>query len=749
MSNRKFILNSVELGRATLSDDPIGWDTVKKSLSRNMEMIGVFRRRTASLRFVGDGLQYCVALEKLKGTEAVLNVIVMEKKDYEDAWVLEYEGVGKFNPFDIEWEEDLSPSLTIEFIDSGFHQKFLTRLDTLINIGSEETIEGLNIGPMPTKQLQVHQRQIQENNSFLLSENDKYFGYPGPGDGPTPEYIDSDGGHVVPAEKSGGDTDFIETPTDYLLASPGLICGFVTQPTAFKIVSNLSAVGNSGINGLGDDNKAGWYIRKFTDSSDLSIFTDTTIIEDTISGAADTLIPFSLSILSTIDIILNVGEAFTIVFVSEVVGGGVAAYDIDYSLCTIDISLIQNFDEYVSNAHYRYEFMKRLVQLITDQEDCFQSKVFGRLDLGYPANGTFYNNAVFSGKQLRGFDEYPTWSFKKSLKSVKGIWNLGCGIEKFGSRFKVVVEELPYFFRGDISITLHNVSKIKKSVNDDFTFSEVRVGYEKAEYEQVNGLEEYNNKCVFVSFIKSDTNILDLLSPERADGYGMEFARRKNKLIAQSEDTPYDNEVFTAMVNEENGVLKTQKDENYDSVENIQSPETAINLDITPQRNLIRNGDWIKGCCNKFPTENLKFVSSDKSTDLESVKTGEAGVVEQTSIQNSALKSSLWLNNNYLFEGAVTQEQIQQLELKPFSLIKFSPFSRAFTRKYYYGWIIEVVVGGKDRLGTFTLLAANVTSDRLKIIDPDGIDQTDNGTPLPPSEEDFGFEYVFEKVFES
>lgn len=745
MSNRKFILNSTELGRVTLNDDPKGWDTTKKIYTRNMEMVGVFRRRTASLQFVGDGLQYCIELERLKGTEAVLNVIVMEKKDYEDAWVLEFEGIGKFNPFDLEWEDDLSPSLTIEFVDSGFHQKFLTRIDTLVNIGVTESIEGLALGTMPTKQIQVHQRIIQENNNFALSANSKYYFFtPSP---PPSDFIESEDGHVIPVDKISGDTDFIEAPTDYSLVTPGLMCGFLTQPAAFKIKFSSIGTGNTyEILGVGGAQTIGWYLRKYTDSGDLTIFTDIPFHE--LTGLSESGQAFDWNFEQTIDITLAAGEAFTIVcFHSDF--DATSSYDQTYTACNVDISLIQNFDEYLSNAHYRYEFMKRLTQIITDQDDCFQSKIFGRVANGYMTDGTYSNNAVFSGKQLRGFDEYPTWSFKRSLKSVKGIWNVGCGVEKFGSKFKVVVEDLPYFFRGDISITLHNVTKIKRSVSDDFTFSEVRVGYEKAEYEQVNGLEEYNNKCVYSTFIKSNTNVLDLISPERADGYGMEFARRKSKVIAASEDTPYDNEVFTLMVNEENGVLKSQKDENYSSVENIQSPETATNLDITPQRNLIRNGDWIYGCCKKFPAEKLKFVSSDKATDLSSVRTGESGVVEQTSILNSALRSSLWLNQNYLFESAITQEQLSKMELKPYSLIKFSPFSRQFTRKYYYGWIIEVTAGGKDRKGVFTLLAANVNSDRLKIIDPDGIDNTDQGTPLPPSNEDFGFEYSFEKVFEA
>ena len=333
----------------------------------------------------------------------------------------------------------------------------------------------------------------------------------------------------------------------------------------------------------------------------------------------------------------------------------------------------------------------------------FIQRLSGRVEIGYVTDGIWHNNVLFSGKQLRGFTDKPHTTFDKSFKSARSIWNVGIGIEKFGSKYKVVVEDLTYFFRGTVSTTLHNVRKVKREISDAFTFSEVKVGYEKSEYEEVNGLEEYNNKSTFATFIKSDTNILDLISPERADGYGMEFARRRNVKIAATEDTQYDNEIFTAMVYNDtsSGVLRTQRDENYDSVENIASPETATNLDITPQRNLYRNGDWVKGCVLKYPNEKLKFVSADKPTDLVSQRTGNTEVAEQTDVVNGTLKSSLWKNENYIFESDITPDQVASIERLPYSLIKFSPFSREQTKRYWYGWIIEINVGGKERNGNF------------------------------------------------
>ena len=751
MSSRKFILNSEELGRLTLVDDPQGWDSVKKSFTRNLKYIGIFRKRTANLKLIGDGLQYCVQLYNIKGTEAIVNISVMQKKDYEDSWESEYEGIAKFNPFELEWNEDLAPTLSIEFEDSGFHNKFLTRAGIDINVGSTLSIEGLDIGAIPTEQLQVHQRRIEEVNTFERYENYVYYAGAVAPD-PPPEPFLSDDGHIIPLSKISGDSDFVKQADSFLIspmAEEGLIVEFVIVPVALTLKYNIAGSGHTHLGST--STWVRFVIRKFTDKNDLTIFTDTLLHETAIVPPLFDPSEFSFSFSGTESVNLLAGEALTLLAHFELGGGGAGPhYDTTYTAADLTVSLVQNYDEYLSECHFRYEFLQRIVQIMTDQIDCFKSDIFGRTGIGYSTDGLWHNNVVFSGKQLRGFDEHPKSTFDKAFKSVRSIWNLGIGIEKFGSKFKVVVEDVTYFFRGTISVTLHNVRKIKRVINDEFTFSEVKVGYEKSEYEEVNGLEEYNNKSVFASYIKSETNTLDLISQERADGYGMEFARRKNIRVAATEDTSYDNEVFTAMVyaDTEAGVLKTQKDENYDSVENIASPETAINLDITPQRNLYRNGDWVKGCVLKYPFEKLKFVSADKPTDLVSQRTGNTEVAEQTDVINGTLKSSLWKNENYIFEADIIPSQVADIERRPFSLIKFSPFSRETTQRYSYGWIIDVTVGGKERSGTFMLLAANIASDRLKIIDPDGIYDRDPETPLPPISEQFGFEYGFEHVFE-
>lgn len=736
----RFIISST-LGKVELQDQPQGWDDIKKTLHRNPTYIGVFRKYTAELKFVGDGLLHLNDIRTSLGSEGQFTCTILRKKDYEDKWATEFQGIGKLNPFEVQFE-GTSASVAIQLEDSGFHSKFENLAKTEIDTGRTTSLGGVDMGAFPTKTIQLHQRLLQENNVFELGSVTQY-NQEGADDFTPAPY-----GHTVPFEKVSGDTDFVDTPISFDIEAPGLICGFVQTKTAFRISYRITC--NGAFLSHSGSGSMTWVVRKFT--GDLSTSTDTTLHAITSDEGQTEL--YDIDISDTIEVTLDANQAFTILLVFV---GGEGTFDVQpqytttYTTANLTVELIQFFDEFQTMCHYRHEYMKRLVQLITDQADCFKSSVFGRTDIGYPSTGKYSNNTVMSGLQIRGFeDRFPATSFEKAFTSVRSIWNLGCGIEKINNAFKVVIEELPYFFRGDVSVTLHNVSDI--SVNKaakDFTFSEVKYGYEKSEYEEVNGLEEYNNKCTAATSIKSMANSLNIVSDERADGYGIEFARRLSVKIAGTEDSKYDDDIFTVMVKAEGGLLRPEKGENYAAVQNIAHPESAYNLDITPQRNLLRNGDWISGCVSDYPDDYVRHCTEDKRTDLSSTRTGESAVTEQTDFQNKTLMSSLWKNQLYSFKCALSPSDIDKIETSPYSLVKWSPFSREKTRKYYYGWVLKVEGGGDDRLGTVQLLAANLSSDRLHLIDPEGIHQGDQGSDLPPQDgEEFGFEYVFESLME-
>jgi hypothetical protein len=262
----------------------------------------------------------------------------------------------------------------------------------------------------------------------------------------------------------------------------------------------------------------------------------------------------------------------------------------------LECSVIEFFDGSNAIGYLNFEVGQRVIESISDRENVFESTYLGKTENGYPSDGEAALYSNHSGKQIRGLpNETPSYSLSEWFKSMDSIFSIGLGIEynEVNQPF-IRVEEKKHFFNGQVIATIHNVREIKKEVAREWIYNEVQSGYAKAEYEEVNGLEEYNNKFDWATRIGTIKNKLDLVSKIRADGYGIEFARRLSFAENPTEDSKYDNDNFIVNVARNNSTWRSVRNENYDFVQNIFSPDTAYNLDITPGRNLRRHGYSIR-----------------------------------------------------------------------------------------------------------------------------------------------------------
>jgi hypothetical protein len=425
----------------------------------------------------------------------------------------------------------------------------------------------------------------------------------------------------------------------------------------------------------------------------------------------------------------------------------------EFTEIDISVELVDWVDSTSAQGYLMHE-VERIAQVILDKENAFQSDFFGRTDIGYPVNGEGAFQTVHSGKQIRGIpNEHPSISFRDWFTSVNAQHNLGAGIEfdKFNVPF-IRVEKKEHFFSGQVITTIHSVSNLRKSVAREWIYNEIEIGYAKAEYEEVNGLEEYNNKFEWTSSINTIKNKLDLVSKLRADGYGIEFARRKQYSDSPTEDTKYDNESFTVIVKEDgtlpNGDTKYKnvQSENYDIVENIFSPATAYNLDITPGRMLRNNGSVIRAGLEHYLTDPLKFQFAEQKANLKSQKIGESSITENEDIDVSTLSPGLWMPEIYSFESELTREQLAAIIRNQNGIIKFSTTTVENTTEYYYGWIIDFNTQQDSDQLECQLLRVNTSSPDVTLIDPEGSTPTQ-----PPIEIDpllFGiFEGPFDFIF--
>lgn len=193
-----------------------------------------------------------------------------------------------------------------------------------------------------------------------------------------------------------------------------------------------------------------------------------------------------------------------------------------------------------------HEALTRNLQLLTGKSKPLYSELLGRVNSeprSYDQNGELSNLFLTDGKLIRGWkiSEAPlSLSWKDGFNMLNAITPIGIGIELIDGEQTIRLEKKRYFYDDRIVLTIDNASNTEKKVYDNFIYNKISSGYEKAEYEERNGLNEFNQKSEFSTPIEVSSNELKALSPINADSNGIQNARKKPKSEFPTEDTRYD-----------------------------------------------------------------------------------------------------------------------------------------------------------------------------------------------------------------
>lgn len=128
------------------------------------------------------------------------------------------------------------------------------------------------------------------------------------------------------------------------------------------------------------------------------------------------------------------------------------------------------------------------------------------------------------------------------------------------------------------------INDYELAVNDSLIYSSVKVGYDKQDYDSVNGRDEFRFTNEFSTGLKLTDNTLSLISPYRADAYGIEFLVQKRG--EDTTDNDSDNDVF--FVECDNSVpvdqpLLLYRPYSADQLSGLLSPDTMFNLNYSPR----------------------------------------------------------------------------------------------------------------------------------------------------------------------
>ena len=162
-------------------------------------------------------------------------------------------------------------------------------------------------------------------------------------------------------------------------------------------------------------------------------------------------------------------------------------------------------------------------------------------------------------------------------------------------------------FRGDIIKDIDNATDVKYSIDSSLLYSRLCVGYDKQDYDSINGRDEWNFANEYSTEADMTDKTFDLKSKYRADCYGFEFTAQKRG--EDSTDNESDNNIFFVLLKQtSNGFFINRNI----SIGNALS-DTVFNGIFSPIKCIEANVGYL-GAMQAGLT--LKFASSEGNSDI-------------------------------------------------------------------------------------------------------------------------------------
>lgn len=152
-----------------------------------------------------------------------------------------------------------------------------------------------------------------------------------------------------------------------------------------------------------------------------------------------------------------------------------------------------------------------------------------------------------------------------------------------------------------------STSDLEYNVNAGLVYSGVKVGYDKQDYDSVNGRDEFRFTNEYTTGITLTDNVLKLVSPYRADAYGMEFLAEKRG--EDTTDSDSDNDIFFVGASLDGEKYKLVRDGYI--ISGVISPSTMFNAMYSQRFMIEANARYIGAFANA-----LEFTSSDGKSDV-------------------------------------------------------------------------------------------------------------------------------------
>jgi hypothetical protein len=213
------------------------------------------------------------------------------------------------------------------------------------------------------------------------------------------------------------------------------------------------------------------------------------------------------------------------------------------------------------------------------------------------------NTLIVAAESIRGIEDAKIYtSYTKFVKWMEAEFGF---VPVVGENKVTFVHRDSLFQNVQIKDFADNSREFEYSINSSLIYSGIKVGYEKQDYDSVNGRDEFHFTNEYSTGITLTDNVLDLISPYRADAYGIEFLTSKRG--EDTTDSKSDNDIFFVCAELSGDKYKLIRI----PVSGVISPDTMFNA-MYSQRYMIKANEKFIGAF----TDRLEFASSEGNSDI-------------------------------------------------------------------------------------------------------------------------------------
>lgn len=244
--------------------------------------------------------------------------------------------------------------------------------------------------------------------------------------------------------------------------------------------------------------------------------------------------------------------------------------------------------------------LNRLLKSINGEKE----GIFGEITSG--VDSRLDNTLIVAAESIRGLEKAKIYtSYTKFTKWMEAEFGFVPVINDNKVSF---VHRDSLFTDVEIKDLADQWNDFTYSVNASLIYANVKAGYDKQDYDSVNGRDEFRFTNEYTTGHTLTDNVLDLISPYRADAYGIEFLAAKRG--EDTTDSDSDNDIFFVGASVIGGEYKLIRGGNY-SITGVISPESMFNVMYAPRFMIEANKKYIGVSASL-----LAFASSNGNSDI-------------------------------------------------------------------------------------------------------------------------------------